>query len=173
MKPIPNYPHYSITKDGRIFSYVGAGRKVGIKHKPLKKPRELKNTLDKGTGYYVVSLGAHNKKFVHRLVLETYVGPANGQQCRHLNGNKLDNRIENLCWGTYEENLEDRHKLQEFRAPGIGESHYRTNLTNEDIYEIRRLAKDSNMTQKEIGKIFNIGQNTVSRIIHRVRWKHI
>lgn len=48
---------------------------------------------------------------VHRLVCEAYHGePQEGQVCRHLNGNCLDNRAENLCWGTHSENSADAVK---------------------------------------------------------------
>jgi len=63
--------------------------------------------------YYVrVGLYRERKQFhlhVHRLVLEAFVGtrPA-GRQCRHLNGDPIDNRLENLAWGTDEENFADK-----------------------------------------------------------------
>lgn len=31
-------------------------------------------------------------------------------ECRHLNGNPVDNRLENLCWGTHSENEYDKHR---------------------------------------------------------------
>jgi len=49
------------------------------------------------------------RHYVHQLVLETFVGPRpEGRQCRHLNGNSLDNRLENLSWGTASEDNYDR-----------------------------------------------------------------
>ena len=46
---------------------------------------------------------------VHQLVLTAFVGPCpDGLMCRHRNGNGHDNRIENLVWGTAEENQQDR-----------------------------------------------------------------
>jgi hypothetical protein len=49
------------------------------------------------------------RRDVHRLILETFVGPRPpGKQCRHLNGDSLDNRLENLAWGTFHENFADR-----------------------------------------------------------------
>jgi hypothetical protein len=42
---------------------------------------------------------------VHHLIAETFHGPRpEGMVVRHLNGNPLDNRAENLRWGTYTEN---------------------------------------------------------------------
>ena len=58
-------------------------------------------------GYHVVVLGKVHVK-VHRLVLETFVGPCpDGMECLHINGDPGDNRVENLRWGTHAENMQD------------------------------------------------------------------
>lgn len=45
---------------------------------------------------------------LHRLVAETFVpNPDNLPVVRHLNDDPLDNRVENLKWGTYSENQLD------------------------------------------------------------------
>lgn len=62
-------------------------------------------------GYRRVTLSLDGKKYcrlVHHLVLEAFVGPRpEGHECRHLNGNPGDNRLENLQWGTSTENSFD------------------------------------------------------------------
>jgi hypothetical protein len=46
---------------------------------------------------------------VHRLVLEAFVGPRpDGMMCRHLDGNRQNNHLGNLAWGTNAENQADR-----------------------------------------------------------------
>ncbi len=96
LKQIPDFPDYSITKDGRVWS--------------CRFKRWLKGNKN-SNGYLHVCLRCNNKSYtrkIHRLVLETYIGPCpENMQCRHLNGNRLDNRLENLCWGTSSENHQD------------------------------------------------------------------
>lgn len=67
------------------------------------------------TGYPAVCVkdesGASKAWPVHRAVLFAFVGaPAKGLVARHLNGDKRDNRIENLAWGTSQENAQDRSR---------------------------------------------------------------
>lgn len=56
--------------------------------------------------------------YVHRLVLEAhgFMKPNAEAVCRHLDGDKLNNHISNLCWGTQAENVADairhgRHRI--------------------------------------------------------------
>lgn len=59
------------------------------------------------------SLGKRqHKRFVHGMVLEAFVGPRpHDLQCRHLDGDSLNNELSNLRWGTALENIgEDRRR---------------------------------------------------------------
>ncbi len=63
-------------------------------------------------GYLQVTLysgGVNSRHSVAHLALETHLGPRpKGFEARHLNGDRLDNRIENLRWGSSSENNFDR-----------------------------------------------------------------
>lgn len=77
----------------------------------LHKDKILKPMKDTG-GYLQVCLyksSIRSYKLIHHLILETFVGqkPFPKAVCRHLDGNKLNNTILNLEWGTYSENIQD------------------------------------------------------------------
>jgi len=95
MKPIPNYPNYSVTEDGKVMNN--------------KTNRELKPILG-NTGYCQVSL-CNNGKIknynIHRLVASAFLSNDENKKCvNHKNGIKSDNRLSNLEWSTYSENLQ-------------------------------------------------------------------
>jgi hypothetical protein len=79
---------YKISSRGRVLSLYQPGH-----------PRVLKQTT--GDKYPRVGIGGKMVR-VHILVLEAFAGPRQpGQEARHLNDIKTDNRWpENLCWGT-------------------------------------------------------------------------
>lgn len=54
-------------------------------------------------------VGAQRGLYVHRLVLDAFVEPfPKGKECRHLDGDPTNNRLDNLRWGTQSENNLDR-----------------------------------------------------------------
>lgn len=98
-RPVVGFADYYVSNLGRIQSTKWT------------KPRIMKLGRDPA-GYPSVQLCVKNRihvRRVHRLVAEAFYGPRpDGYECRHLNGDKADNRLENLQWGTQSENVLDR-----------------------------------------------------------------
>lgn len=90
---------YQISNFGRVKSL--SFNKTG--EKKLLKPH------DNGKGYLTVCLWKNNKyehKYIHRLVAETFIPNPDNKPCiDHINTIRNDNRVENLRWATYIENL--------------------------------------------------------------------
>lgn len=54
-----------------------------------------------------------------------------------------------------------------------GESNSSAKLKEKDVLKIRKLYKIGNYTQQQLANIFNIRQQNISKIINRLKWKHI
>ena len=95
---IKDYEDYQVSNLGRIRSYKN--NKVII----------LKGWIQ-NTGYLTITL--NNKKYsVHRLVAETFIHKEKGKDyVNHIDGNKLNNCVDNLEWCTCKENIQHAYKI--------------------------------------------------------------
>lgn len=127
-------------------------------------------------GYYVVSMWLKGKsiKFnLHRLIAELYIpNSENKPQVNHINGNKLDNRIENLEWVT---NQENRNHAVENKLHARGAQIGTSKFTEEDIKWIREnyIPNHPEFGMSAIARKFHVHPPAIHKIIHRQRWKHI
>jgi len=170
LKQIPNFPGYSITTNGQVWSGPKRG-KGGHSGKWLKPS-------DNGHGYLQFCLCKKGKMFAfkaHRLVLETFVGPCpKDKQCRHLDGDKRNNSLSNLKWGTASENQQDalRHGTHRHGNP-VGEQQGNSKLTETKVKLIRYLHSTKLFRNIDLAWQFDVSGSLICNIVKRKRWKHI
>jgi DNA-binding XRE family transcriptional regulator len=101
-------------------------------------------------------------KSVHRLIAEQYIPNPNGYRIvNHLNGNKLDNRIENLEWASYSMNA--IHKYQSLNYKHKVES--KRILTKEIADEIKMIYSSRKISQQKLANLYTVSRGTIQQII--------
>lgn len=164
-KPIPGYPRYEASSIGRVrTSFDRLGRQ-------LAEPRILAQSKTK-KGYLRVALtnaDGERHHFVQRLVLTAFVGPRNpGQEACHNNGDRSDNRAENLRWDTRKNNHADKAK---HGTDQIGSRHPRSLLTE---FEVAAIATHKGwLTGTHLAEVYGVTPDCISRIQTGRAWKHV
>jgi len=135
-KEISRFPGYRAGNDGTIQSCwkrVGLGAGKGSTFILSQVWHDLKQRKDRD-GYWHVRICCNKKKhypMVHSLILLAFKGePVQGQQCRHEDGNKDNNRPGNLFWGTSLQNNGDR--IRHNTIPH-GEACHKSKLTEDQV----------------------------------------
>jgi len=124
---------------------------------------DLKVTT-KSNGYRHITLtnedGSAKTIHIHRMVLQSFIGPCpDGFEALHSDGDKSNNALSNLRWGTHSENCEDRS-----RHGSSGKV-----LSFEKAEAIR--AMKGRLTQKQIAEKFGVSQCLVSSVQLGRIWK--
>lgn len=105
-------------------------------------------------------------KYVHKLVLETFVGPCPpGKEACHKDDNGWNNRKSNLYYGTRKQNCEDA------RLNGCV-SHHR--LTKKQVIKIRRIWErhgSERGLQSELSRRFGVHRRTIIRIVKGIHYR--
>ena len=139
----------SITKEFECFSRRGNHTHKRIRYGRVIKPRLQNN------GYCVVWLSRNGKVkacTVHRLIAKTFIeNPKNLYCVNHKNGDKTDNRVDNLEWCTSGENLKHAYdKLNRVHRKGKKIFCVELNRTFESIKDASEKLK---VNQSAIGNV--------------------
>lgn len=104
----------------------------------------------------VLGKGANGSP-VHALIAATFIGPRpENADIRHLDGNPLNNVVENLAYGSRRENI-----LDTYNNGGSWRK-----LTIDDVIAVRKMLRVG-IKGREISKVFGLAESTVSAIKHR------
>lgn len=159
IKDIKNYEGlYTISNKGVIRSlYTG---------------KIIKQSLNR-YGYYQVRL-YKNKMYknytVHRLVAETFIQNIhNAESVNHIDGNKTNNKVENLEWCSPSENFK-----KACRAGLIAKGNFHGNsIFNEEQVRFIRDAYKSGYSRRRLARVFNTTHDVIDDIISRKSYDNI
>ena len=138
--------YYKVSDTGEIWS--------------VRSQRKLATPVNKKRGYMEWTpkiAGKSRTMSVHITVAQAFLGPSNGRQVRHLNGNKLDNRLANLAYGTPLENQADR-KSEDYQGPRL--------LSIDQESEIRKLSSQGVRTTV-LADQFGVSRSVIERILDK------
>lgn len=143
-------PNYGVTEDGKVFSVA--------RNCELSPKRNH-------DGYLRIQLWEHGKCHfvsIHRLIAETFIpNPDNKPFVNHIDGNKQNNRVENLEWCTQQENI--KHAW----ATGLSKSH-----KNKNGKPVRQLTLDGELVRifpstMEVERVLGISHTNISAASQR------
>lgn len=159
---------YEVSDHGRVRSLPRAVRCRGNKQRMLSG-KVVKGRVGKN-GYIEVALQRRphiEYVLAHRLVLETFKGSApEGCEARHRDGDRLNNTLDNLLWGTRVDNMADQY-VHGTRI--MGETHPNAVFNGELVRWIR----ESPQSSYEIAKVLGVNHTNTWRVKTGKTWQHV
>ena len=157
---------YEVSDLGRVKSLARRTRTIKVKERILKPVNVY--------GYQTVQLckeGAIKGKRIHRLVLETFVGPCpEGCEASHrFDNDRTNNTLDNLCWETRSVNLD---RKREHGTHQQGERHGCHRLLEADVY-LARLMEKMGWQQRHLADYFGVAQSTMWAALRGKTWSHL
>lgn len=172
-REIPEYPGYSVTDDGKVWTRLRRGQgkfTVGETWKQMKPTAHASGHLC----VFLYGVGSERptvKKYVHVLVLEAFVGPCpEGKEgCHSPDCDPTNNRIENLRWDTHDENMKDSMRHGNSTR---GEKGWNAKVTAEIARDIRT-QRENGVRGIDLAIKYGINPATVGDIYKKRTWRHI
>ena len=115
-------------------------------------------------GYVVIDMvknGKRRKEYVHRLVAQTFLGPARSRNVNHKDGKPANNHVCNLEYLTQADNIRHAYRL------GLNGRAKLNGAKARQILELR-----ATMKYKDIAAMFGVSVSTIEDVFHKGRWKH-
>lgn len=160
---------YDVSSRGNVRSWY---RHLPHGYFRRKEPRILKpgTTL----GYKYVNLAKRGSTKIHLLVLEAFVGPrpdlGRPVEASHKNGNRADNRAENLEWVTAQRN--NMLRWTQGTMP-YGEQSALAKLTEAQVLSARHRYAAGERSISKMAKDYGVALATLSKAVRGETWRHL
>lgn len=162
---------YEVSPDGRVRSLDRVQESKDGKTMRFKGYSITPNKIHKRGGALTVGLWKNSKskrKYIHRLVAETFIpNPNKWPQVNHIDGNRNNNKIDNLEWCTHQQNID--HAVRTGLLNNRGQKNGMSKLTPDEVVKIKRMKG----TYTSIGRQFGVGRKAISAIINGKSWRHV
>ena len=161
---------YEASNLGRIRINALSNRKKG-----KLQPGDILKPIKRKNGYFCISLTQHDGKrvghTVNRIVAMSFLGlPKNeSYQAAHLDNNRENNKVSNLCWATSKEN--HSHRV-EHGTNAVGTRNGMAKINETLVRAIRQKIR-SGFSQVAVAKEFCISNVQVRNIALGINWKHV
>lgn len=154
-RDVPDHPGYKISANGTV---------LGKKGRPLRQFL----SADGYPRFTTFEAGRWQQVSTHVMVCQAFHGPRPdwANLVAHGNGDRTDNRAENLRWATFEQNEADKREHGRNLA---GSRNHQAKLTEDQVADIRRRPRYRGLG-RSLAREFGVSENTISKIIRGKNW---
>lgn len=151
------YPKYFVSNSGKVINQFG---------------KELIGSINRD-GYRQIVI-CNKTVCVHRIIALSLLPNPNNYVCvNHIDGNKTNNKIENLEWCSHSQNTLHAYMNGLEKCP-TGEDNHKHKLTWDDVTYIRshfeKYSKEFGACA--LGRKFNVDKSTIMSVVNHKTWRN-
>ena len=156
---------YEIDKSGNVYSLR------------YKRPFKILTPAKTRTGYLIIRMQKNKKQFgtgLHTLLAKHFIENPNGyKEVNHIDGNKLNNSLDNLEWCTHSENIRHADRIGLRKMPK-GSKHANAIINEKIAKEIKEKCKVFYYgLEAKLAKEYNVTRWVISDIRRNKSWKEV
>lgn len=164
-RAVPSLPDYQVSTLGRVRRAIS--RTCGKEGKILKPA--IRNGYP-AIDVYDAATKTKRLRSVHRLIAETFIGPADGREVNHIDGVRTNNALSNLEYTDRSGNA--LHSYQTGLQNAVGERNGQAKLTEAQVEEILLMPRHRGQPQ-QIARHYGVSDTTIRDIWYGRVWGHV
>jgi len=169
---------YEVSDWGRVRSLDFYTRRGYGTHMDIRAGR-IRKTCFLKAGYEIVSLkkdGVSKRHYVHRLAAEAFIGTSS-LEVNHRDGNKANNRLQNLEYVTRQENVDHSIRIGTYHrnhtwAHSRGQNNHNSKITECEATKVTEMMA-CGFNTRQISEMTGISVRIVEQIHSGKTWRHI
>jgi hypothetical protein len=143
---------------------IKANKRLVVSPRGYRTARERLLAQANSGGYKLVMLcreGVRTNRSSHRIVAEAFISnPENKPDVNHKDGNKSNNRVDNLEWNTSSEN--NRHAFRTgLKLPVKGEKHHHSKISDSEAIELMQINIMYGLNYQQAAKAFKVDYEVI------------
>lgn len=175
IRPVPGYEqYYSVSNYGRVFShnYRNTGKFHELAQSSLYDKRRSSPSMYKRAKMWHIN--SSTPTAIHRVVALAFVpNPLNLPQVNHIDGNKANNRSDNLEWCSVSRNMKHAHE-HGLRIYAKGVNHAMAILTEDQARYIKdQVSRPYRGQLDDLAREFQVSKHCIFSIKRGRSWAHL
>ena len=169
-RSVVGWPTYEISNLGRLRSLMCSHGRGGLTARQEPRVCKLRPASNGYLRYRLQERRSSRSAPVHHLVLEAFRGQRpDGTEAAHLNGDRADNRVENLEWVTHVANASH---MVAHGSLACGDANGNAILTAGRV-EAARMLCGRGLSRAAVGRLLNVPPGVIENIMAGRTWKRL
>ena len=160
-----------------IYQVSNLGRVKSIHNTYTHNQNGMRIPSTVGCGYLAVALYKNSKgknHKIHRLLAQYFIPNPHNYKCvNHIDGNKLNNSLDNLEWCTSAHNNKHAWDIGLKRVVHLRDKHANVQFTDNEVRELRKITRSGLYSCASIARAYKVSNDCIYNIKNGRTYRYV